>query len=184
MHYIIIRINNVDVLGIINPLRAPGYITAGRASLVLFTMLVITSLWRKRLHIHYDEWRILHIGMAMAGFLLALGHIEGVGYYIDAPVKRWLWTGYTLFWLCLVVYLRLIKPWRIRSKPYHVVEVRQELGNSWTLALEPDGHEGMNFKPGQFAWLTLRDSPWHVKEHPFSFSSIIIMTSWNSPSRN
>ncbi|NOQ88261.1 MAG: oxidoreductase [Gammaproteobacteria bacterium] len=171
LHYLIIRINNVDVLGTINPLYAPWYMTAGRASLLLFTMLVITSLWRKQLRIHYDEWRMLHIGMAMTGFLLALGHIEGVGYYIDAPAKRWLWTGYTLFWLWLIVYLRLLKPWRMRIKPYHVVEVRQERGNGWTLALEPDGHEGIYFKPGQFAWLTLRDSPWHVKEHPFSFSS-------------
>lgn len=171
LHYIIIRINNVDVLGTINPLLAPWYMTAGRVSFVLFTMLVITSLWRKQLRIHYDEWRMLHIGMAMTGFFLAFGHIEGVGYYIDAPAKRWLWTGYTLFWLWLIVYLRLIKPWRMRSKPYQVVEVRKERGNSWTLALEPNGHEGLSFKPGQFAWLTLRHSPWHIKEHPFSFSS-------------
>jgi predicted ferric reductase len=108
LHYIIIRINNVDALGTINPLHASWYMTAGRASFVLFTMLVITSLWRKKLHIHYDEWRMLHIGMAMTGFFLALGHIKGVGYYIDSPAKHWLWTGYTLFWLWLIVYLRLI----------------------------------------------------------------------------
>ena len=171
LHYIIIRINNADVLGAINPLLAPWYMTAGRVSFVLFAMLVITSLWRKQLRIHYDEWRMLHIGMAMTGFFLALGHIEGVGYYIDAPAKRWLWTGYTLFWLWLIIYLRLIKPWRMRSKPYQVVEVREERGNSWTLALEPNGHDGLSFKSGQFAWLTLRHSPWHIKEHPFSFSS-------------
>ena len=29
----------------------------------------------------------------------------------------------------------------------------------------------MFFKPGQFGWLTLRESPYHIKEHPFSFSS-------------
>jgi predicted ferric reductase len=103
--------------------------------------------------------------------LLALGHIEGVGYYIDAPAKRWLWSGYTLFWVLLIVYVRLLKPWQMHNRPYRVSEVRQEHGKSWTLALEPDGHEGMCFKPGQFAWLTLRESPWHVKEHPFSFSS-------------
>ena len=61
LHYIIIRINNVDVLGTINPLHAPWYMTAGRVSFVLFAMLVVTSLWRKRLRIHYDEWRMLHI---------------------------------------------------------------------------------------------------------------------------
>jgi predicted ferric reductase len=171
LHFLIIRIDNVEALGAINPLQAPWHMTSGRASLVLLALIIITSLWRKPLRIHYEEWRLLHIGLAVAVFLLALGHIEGVGYYIDAPAKRWLWTGYTLFWLLLIVYVRLIKPWRMRNRPYRVAEVRQERGNSWTLSLEPDGHEGINFKPGQFAWLTLRESPYHIKEHPFSFSS-------------
>jgi len=171
LHFLIIRIDNAEALGAANPVQAPWHMTAGRASLVLFALLIITSLWRKALRIHYDEWRMLHLGLAVAAFSLALGHIEGVGYYIDAPAKRLLWTGYTLFWLLLIVYVRLIKPWRMRSRPYRVTEVRQEHGNSWTLALEPDGHKGMGFKPGQFAWLTLRESPYHIKEHPFSFSS-------------
>ena len=167
LHFFIIRIDYAEALGVVNPLHAPWYMSAGRLSLVLFGLLIITSLWRKPLRIHYDEWRMLHIGLTMTAFLLALGHIEGVGYYIDAPAKRWLWTGYTLFWLWLIAYLRLIKPWWMYNRPYRVVEVRQERGNSWTLALEPDGHEGIHFKPGQFAWLTLRHSPWHIKEHPF-----------------
>jgi predicted ferric reductase len=171
MHYLIIRIDNVDALVPFNPMETSWYMTAGRVSLALFALLIITSLWRKPLRIHYDEWRMLHIGLTVAAFLLALGHIEGVGYYIDAPAKRWLWSGYTLFWVLLIVYVRLLKPWQMHNRPYRVSEVRQERGNSWTLALEPDGHEGMRFKPGQFAWLTLGESPWHVKEHPFSFSS-------------
>ena len=171
LHFVIIRINYTDALGAINPLQAPWHMTAGRISFVLLTLLVISSLLRKQLRIHYDEWRMLHIGMAMTGFVLALAHIEGVGYYINAPAKHWLWTAYTLFWLFLIVYLRLIKPWQMHKKPYKVLEVKAERGNSWTLALAPDGHEGLSFKPGQFAWLTLRHSPWHIKEHPFSFSS-------------
>lgn len=171
LHYLIIRINHAEVLGTINPLQAPGYMTAARISLLLFALIIITSLWRKPLRIHYDEWRMLHIGLAVSVFLLALGHIEGVGYYLEAPTKRWLWSGYTLFWVLLVVFVRLIKPWRMRHRPYRVAELRQERGNSWTLALEPVGHQGMRFKPGQFAWLTLRESPYHIKEHPFSISS-------------
>ena len=171
LHYLIIRINHAEVLGTINPLQAPGYMTAARISLLLFALIIITSLWRKPLRIHYDEWRMLHIGLAVSLFLLALVHIEGVGYYLDAPAKTWLWSGYTLFWVLLVIYVRLVKPWRMRHRPYQVAELRQENGNSWTLALEAVGHQGMQFKPGQFAWLTLRESPYHVKEHPFSFSS-------------
>lgn len=171
IHYLIIRINYADALGALNPLVAPWYLTAGRVAMLLFMILIATSLWRKPLRIHYDQWRLLHIGLALTGFLLALGHIEGVGYYINAPLKHGLWTGYILFWLLLIVYVRMVKPWRIRSKPYRVTGVRQESHNSWTLKLEPQGHVGMSFKPGQFAWLTLRESPYRIKEHPFSISS-------------
>lgn len=169
LHFLIIRIYNFDALGVINPLHAPWYMTAGRISLLLFALLIITSLWRKKLRIHYDEWRLLHIALAVTAFLLALAHIEGVGYYIEAPAKRWLWSGYTLFWIGLLVYLRLIKPWYMSGKLYRVSEVRQEHGNSWTLALAPDDHPGLPFKPGQFAWLTLGDSPWHIKRAPVFF---------------
>ena len=171
LHFFIIRIDNAEALGPMNPLQAPWYMSAGRLSVLLFAVLIITSLWRKPLHIHYDEWRILHIVLAVSAFLLALGHIDGVGYYVDAPVKRWLWSSYSLFWLLLIVYIRLIKPWKMHHRPYRVKEVREERNNSWTLALEPEGHAGLKFQPGQFAWLTLRTSPWKVKEHPFSISS-------------
>jgi 3-phenylpropionate/trans-cinnamate dioxygenase ferredoxin reductase subunit len=35
----------------------------------------------------------------------------------------------------------------------------------------PVGHSGLTFSPGQFAWLTLRASPFRAKEHPFSIAS-------------
>ena len=170
-HFLIIRIDNVEALGAINPFEAPWYMTTGRISLLLFMLLILSSLFRKQLKIEYEIWRILHIIMAVTAFILALAHIEGVGYYIAAPEKRWLWTSYTLFFVLLMVYIRLVKPWSMKKHPYRVVGVTKECGNSYTLAVEPDGHTGMRFKAGQFAWLTLKDSPYHIKEHPFSFSS-------------
>lgn len=171
LHFLIIRIDNVEALGVINPFEAPWYMTTGRISLLLFMLLILSSLFRKQLKIEYETWRITHIVIAVSAFLLALSHIEGVGYYIADPEKRWLWTAYTLFFVLLMVYVRIIKPWGMKKHPYKVVEVKKEFGDSYTLALEPEGHAGMHFKAGQFAWLTLKDSPYHIKEHPFSFSS-------------
>ena len=170
-HYLIIRLTFPDALGPLNPFTAPWHMTAGRVSLLMIVILIVSSLWRQQLRIHYDEWRILHIVLAVAAFILAFSHIVGVGYYVDAPAKKLLWLSYTLFWLMLGVYVRLIKPWRMKQKPYQVVELNQKCCNSWTLAIEAQGHKGIKFKPGQFAWLTLRESPWHIKEHPFSISS-------------
>lgn len=39
------------------------------------------------------------------------------------------------------------------------------------IALVPDGHEGMAFRAGQYAWLTVGDTPLTLQQHPFSFAS-------------
>ncbi|PHQ98665.1 MAG: oxidoreductase [Marinosulfonomonas sp.] len=171
VHCAIIYVKNPAALGVLNPLEAEWYMTAGRVSLGLFTLLIITALWRKQLRIHYDEWRMAHIVLAVCAVALAMAHIVGVGYYINAAAEWWFWVAYTLIWVWLIVYIRVVKPWMMHKRPYHVTELREERGDSWTLVLKPQGHAGMRFKPGQFAWLTLRQSPWHIKEHPFSFSS-------------
>jgi predicted ferric reductase len=49
--------------------------------------------------------------------------------------------------------------------------VHRETADATTLSLEPVGHEGLRFLPGQFAWLVLGDSPFTVEQHPFSISS-------------
>lgn len=170
-HVLIIWKTNSAALGTLNPLEAPWYMTMGSVALLLFLIIIATSLWRKQLRIEYDHWRVWHALLATAAVLLAVLHIEGVGYYINAPVKRVLWTTFTLIWVLLLIYVRLIKPARMRLKPYRVVEVRSERGRNNTLVLKPDGHQGLQFAPGQFVWLTLGESPFHLKEHPFSIAS-------------
>ena len=87
-HFLVIRIDNVAALGAIDPRQAPWYMTAGRVALVLFLIVVVTSLWRKPLRIDYDRWRLWHALLATTAFIAAVGHIEGVGHYINAPWKR------------------------------------------------------------------------------------------------
>jgi predicted ferric reductase len=170
-HVLIIWIDSPAALSPRNPLEAPWHMSAGRGAFLLFAAVIVTSLWRKRLRIEYDRWRLLHALLATAAFALALGHIEGTGYSLQATVKRLIWTAFTLFWILLIIRVRLIRPFRMMRSPYKVAEVRKERGSVWTLAVTPDGHRGIRFQPGQFAWLTLRASPFHLKEHPFSFSS-------------
>lgn len=171
-HFAIIYVLYQEEAGPLNPLEAPWYMTAGRAALTLFTIIVITSEWRRRLKLEYGLWRYLHIVLATAGFAAGIAHIVGVGYYTDTPLKRALWLSMTLSWVLIAIWIRIVKPIQQKRHPWRVTEVRDEGGGSWTLALEPDGHSGLKrFKPGQFAWLTLGSSPFAVREHPFSISS-------------
>jgi predicted ferric reductase len=54
-----------------------------------------------------------------------------------------------------------------------VAEVRKERGDTWTVAMKPDGHGGFRFNPGQFGWLTLWGTPFKITGHPFSSSAAI-----------
>jgi predicted ferric reductase len=160
-----------DALGPLNPLSAPWHMTAGRAALALFAILVVSSLWRKTLRIEYDRWRIVHAVLAVAAVVFAMAHIWGVDHYTAAVWKVSVWGLYTALWVLVVGYVRLARPMTLQQRPYRVVDLRQERGRSWTVTVRPEGHVGLRFSPGQFAWLTLRDSPFRAKEHPFSFSS-------------
>jgi predicted ferric reductase len=170
-HFAILRAGWPDVLDPLNPLDAPFYMTAGRAALLLFALVIVSSLWRKPLRIEYRRWRIAHAVLATAAFLLAVIHIEGAGYYSQAAQTRWLWLGYTLFWVLLIAYVRLYRPWSIMRRPWRVAGVRPERGRATTLIVEPQGHTGLRFHPGQFAWLTVGESPFRFSEHPFSIAS-------------
>ncbi len=139
---------------------------------MLFVLALVTSQWRKLLRLPYDWWRLSHILFASFGFVAAIAHILGVGYYTGTEAKRALWLSVTLSWFMLVLWVRLAKPSLQLSRPYRVVSVRPERARTWILSIEPDGHAGLNrFRPGQFAWLTLRKSPLSVSEHPFSMAS-------------
>jgi predicted ferric reductase len=172
VHWAIIWLFYPEAAGPLNPLEAPWEITAGRAALGLFALAVVTSQWRETLGLEYGLWRYSHVVLATLGFILAAAHVVGIGYYTQAPQKLAIWLPLTLGWIGLWIWLRLVKPWGQKRHPYKVVEVRKEGPDTWTLALEPDGHEGIkSFQPGQFAWLTLRHSPYTLREHPFSISS-------------
>lgn len=170
-HPLILFIEDPARLGLLNLVAAPWRARFGVTAVLALIALVAISLWRQRFKIHYDAWRIWHGILATAAVALALGHIVLVGYYVAAPWKQVLWIAYSAFWVGLLAYVRVIKPWLELRRPYLVEEVRRERGDAWTLALRPQGHAGLTFHPGQFAWLTLRSSPFADREHPFSFSS-------------
>jgi len=150
---------------------APWHMLAGAAASVALVALVVSSVWRRRLQLHYDAWRRLHAALAMLVVGLAIAHVIGVDYYIGTPGKRALWTALAVSWLALLMYVRIVRPARLLRRPYTVVDVHAERGDAWTLTIEPSGHDGLRFLPGQFVWLSLGRTPFAMQEHPFSIST-------------
>ncbi len=153
--------------------EAPATMIWGWLGLIAFMAVLVTSLGRRLLRIEYDTWRRIHVVLAVAGVAMAVLHVFGSGHFLTSPIKRGLWTLLGASWLGLVVWVRLIRPAQLLKYPFRVVEVRPERGRSWTLTLEPeaDGSAALDYRPGQFVWLTLDGSPFAMREHPFSYAS-------------
>lgn len=170
-HYGLLRWHVPGMLEPADPRHAPAHMTAGRIALGGFVVLVVLSLVRRTMHLEYDKWRGVHAMLSSTAFALALWHVLGAARYLDAVWKQVLWAAYGLFWLSLIGYVRVIRPWRIARRPWRVTEVRPERGRVHTLRLEPVDGKPLRFAAGQFAWLTLRASPFSMREHPFSIAS-------------
>ncbi len=170
IHPILLFINNPATLQLLNVFTAPWRAKAAVISLVAMFLLILTSVWREMMKVKYDVWRWIHDALSFLAIGLALFHMFKVNYYMSLTYQKVIWLSLTGIWLIIILYIRLVRPIIMLKKPYKVVKVVEERGNCWSLYLEPDGHEGMDFEAGQFAWITT-ESPFIFRENPFSFST-------------
>jgi predicted ferric reductase len=170
-HPIILFVSRPELLVLLNSFTAPWRARFAALSTYSLIALVVMALARTKLKLSYEAWHLTHIILAVAAVAAGIAHMVGWSVYLGDPWKRALWIGLTVVWFALLAYVRLVKPLFILRRPYRVVAVRKERGNSWTLSMQPDGHAGFRFRPGQFGWLTVYGTPFKITAHPFSFSS-------------
>ncbi|WP_028954229.1 ferredoxin reductase family protein [Synechocystis sp. PCC 7509] len=171
VHPIILFIDNPKTLQLLNFFHAPWRARAAVIATLALILMVVTSIGRKRLKIPYEPWCMAHGILATVSVGFGLSHALGVGHYLGLFWERTVWIGIVLITLWLLVYVRLVKPLFMLRKPYLVEAVIPQRGDVWNLVLQPRGHVGIHFQPGQFAWITLQISPFRMREHPFSIVS-------------
>src|SRR5215469_16196708 len=170
-HPLILFAVRPEVVALLNSIRAPWRARFAALSVYSLIALVVMALWRVKLKLRYETWHLTHILLAMIAVTAGVLHMVGWGFYLTDDRKRTLWIGLTVFWIGLLLYVRIAKPLFLLRRPYRISEVRKERGDTSTLVMQPDGHPGFRFRPGQFAWLTVWGSPFKITAHPFSFSS-------------
>jgi predicted ferric reductase len=170
-HPVILFVFDPSHLALLNFFEAPWRARFAVLSFLMLVLIIFTSLWRIQLRLNYEVWRILHNVFAILIMVFASLHVVGVGHYVELLWQRNLWLAMTALWVLVYLYIRVWKPFVMYHSPYVLEEVRPEAQNTFTLVMRPEGHDGFRFKPGQFAWITLRKIPFAIREHPFSISS-------------
>jgi predicted ferric reductase len=170
-HVLILLLFSPRLINLFNIITAPWRARAAVTSLVAITLLIIFSVYRKKLKIEYTKWRIWHGILAIMAVSLAFAHVYLVGYYLNTLWKRELWIVYSVFWIGLLFYVRVLKPWFLFRNPYIIDKVVSQRGLAFTLQLRPKKGRGFHFQAGQFAWITANQSPFADAEHPFTIAS-------------
>jgi predicted ferric reductase len=152
-------------------LAAPLLVWFGMAAMFSLIVLVGTSVWRRRLRLSYEAWHAIHTVLAVVLVVGAVGHIIFVDEYVGSLWKQILWGLMSAAFVCLLVWVRLLKPRRALARPWHVARVTAERGETTAVALTPPAGTDFRFQPGQFAWFAFGRSPFSLTQHPFSFSS-------------
>ena len=154
-----------------NLLSANAVSRTGGIALWTVVLLVVTTLVRQRLRLSYETWRSLHLVLSAAAVVAMLMHLLAVGGYSSAAPLRAVLVGYVVASGGVLIAYRVVRPFRMRKRPWVVTENVDRGASTRTLRVRPDGHPGFMFDPGQFAWLITGHSPFSLQQHPLSIAS-------------
>lgn len=171
MHIVVLIADDPGRARLLDAIHAPDRARAGMVSTLALCALVATSVWRRRLRLDYERWRILHLVMASMALAGAFVHVLLVSEYTATPVIRWALVAFAGVAVIALFQLRVGRQFAAARRPYELTDVRPERNGATTLVLRALGHGGSPFQPGQFAWIKLLDRPYSLAEHPFSYAS-------------
>lgn len=137
----------------------------------LMILLIPLAVWRDRLPIPYEAWRLSHGLGAAAIAALSAHHTLRVGTFSADPWLAGFWIALTGVALASLAHVYLLKPWLQSRTPWRVAANDPVAERMWQVTLEPAAGPAPDFAAGQFAWINLGHSPWSLTEHPFSISS-------------
>lgn len=154
-----------------SPFSSPADIATGAVALWATVLIVVTSLIRRRLGLGYEAWQIMHLSGACLITIAALWHVLAMGIYSSVPLVRAVLVAYATLFAALLVRYRLVRPLELLARPWRVVNNEDIGGSVRLLRVRPDGHHGLVFAPGQFAWLITGRTPMFSGQHPLSIAS-------------
>ncbi len=126
---------------------------------------------RRRLHLRFETWQLLHGILAVVIVGLGVLHVASLGRFAASMPMRVVGLVYLALFLGVILRFRVLRPLAMLRRPWTVLSNDGERGAAFTVRLGPVGHPGFSFQPGQFCWLNTGRTPFHREQHPISMSS-------------
>jgi predicted ferric reductase len=142
-HVVVLIADDPDHFELLDVSDAPFRAQAGIAAVALLLALTALARWR-------SWWRGVHLVLGMAVLGLAFAHVVGEARYVSSDTALWAVLLVAVGAAGVAFYVRVTRPFAPAGLPYRVRSVTPS-GGLTVLALEPDGHAGMRFEPGQYA---------------------------------
>ena len=145
----------------------------GALAVILIVFIIITAVFSKRLGLRYDQWRKVHL---VAYVVLILGFLHSYMIGSDILTRQYL---YYWWWFLAAVaastvfYRYIIRLHKFRNSIYEVVKVESNTHDVTNVYLKPADNnlKKLDFKPGQFAFITIYSKAVSREEHPFTISA-------------
>lgn len=144
---------------------------SGWVAWLMLLCLTGLAMFRRATPYTYEGWRVMHGLTAAAVALAGLHHTLAAGRYSAAAPLAAYWGLLVVLALGTLVEVYVLRPRRLARRPWRIAAVAAAAERSWEVTLAPEGHDGLAFRAGQFAWVRLACSPRSVREHPFSIAS-------------
>ncbi|WP_373236352.1 ferredoxin reductase family protein [Cohaesibacter celericrescens] len=144
----------------------------GFYAMSIMVVLVLASIFRDRLPMSYEAWRVSHgLGFAVV-MILATDHAITNGRH--GVYNNWfdaMWVILCALAVASILDAYLLRPWRLKKRPFKVVSVNQASDRDRVLTIEKDGDFDFDFKAGQFLWINTSGHVGNRTDHPFSIAS-------------
>jgi predicted ferric reductase len=147
-------------------------VSTGVYAWIIMTVWILSSMYRKKLGLSYEAWKISHgIGL-VAVAILGTDHAISVGRHgRDDPYFDAMWVLLCAIAVGIVLYTYFWRPVIQKRRPFNLVEAKKVGSSDWSLTIEKDGDFPFDFDAGQFLWLNTSGNPFNRIEHPFSIAS-------------
>ena len=93
LHPVLILIEHPARVALLNPFGGTWASRLGIGSVAALVALAAASIWRERLGIRYELWRVTHTALGISALVLAQAHVSLAGLYVNTPWKQALWIG-------------------------------------------------------------------------------------------